>query len=148
VWVLSRPRRPAEQDPDVAEVDRARDELLERFYKATAKGEPVREVARIYSQTDVAALQAVMASEGIAILPKNAEMNVLRTGVAIQGLNDCVFMVLLKDYNRATQILQDYLEELMSRESAVKPATAIRNVAETIIGGTFVNPSASWPEIL
>jgi hypothetical protein len=148
IWALSRPKRAAELDPEVEEVDRVREGLLQRFYAATEKGETVREVARIYSQTDVAAVQALMFSEGIPLLPLNTEMNVLRTGVPIRGLNDCVFVVLQKDYETAVQILQDYLQNIAERESATTPSTAIRNVAETVVGGTFVNSSIGRPEIL
>jgi len=148
VWILAKPRRPSDVDADIEAVDREREALLGRFYDQASRGEPIREVARIYSQTDVAAIEALMASEGVAILPRNTGMNVLRTGAPVRGLNDCVFVVLQKDYERAVRILQDYLEELRMNEEAVHPATAVRNIAETLVAGAFVNPTAGRPEIL
>jgi hypothetical protein len=148
VWLLSRPKKAASTDVEVEAIDRKRAKLMDSFYEATSNGEPVRNVARIYSQTDIAAIASMLSSEGIAIVQLNPNMNVLRTGVPIQGLNDSVFVVLERDYAKAKGILQDYILDMSTRENTSSAGTIIRNVAETAIGGVMVNSDVGRPEIL
>jgi hypothetical protein len=148
VWLLSRPRKASSTDKEVDSIDQDRARLMDTFYDATANGESIRNVARIYSQTDIAAIESLLASEGIAMMQMNSNMNVLRTGVPIQGLNDCVFVVLRRDYEKARAILQDYISDMREKEQVSGAGTIIRNIAETAIGGVLVNSGVGRPEIL
>jgi hypothetical protein len=148
VWLLSRPRRTVDADPEIVAIDKEREALLSKFYAATSNGESVHQVARIYSQTDKAEIESLLCSEGIALVQVNSAMNVLRTGVPIQGLNDCIFSVLERDYEKAREIVLYYISSLDDEGHQNSAATVARNVAETAIGGTLVNASVGRPEIL
>jgi hypothetical protein len=139
------PRKAAQEDPEIAAVEKERADLREAFYSATQAGEKTRDLVRIYSQTDIAAIESLLASEGIAIMQLTPHRNILRTEVQIPGLNDCVFVVLERDYAKAIEILKDYNESMKTEAESTSASTAAE---EDATGATPDNPTVRKPELL
>lgn len=69
------PRKAVQEDPEIVSVEKESAALAKVFYKATQSGEKTRNLVRVYRQTDVAAIKALLASEGIAIVQLGPRVN-------------------------------------------------------------------------
>ena len=138
------PRKAAQADPEISAVEKERDDLKEAFYSAIQAGEKTRDLVRIYSQADIATIESLLASEGIAIMQLTSHMNVLQTEVQMPGLNDCVFVVLERDYTKAIEILKDYNEGMKSEAESTSASTG----SEGDSTGAPDSPTVRKPELL
>ena len=126
-----------------------REKALEnRFYISLRKGHRARGIVRIYSQIDIVLLKSILSSRGIASLMLNQNMNRLRTGVPIKGLNDTIWFVLDRDYAKAKAIILKYKRQRILTIGRIRANTKIRNIAEAAIAGVLVNSNIGLPEIL
>ena len=131
-----------------SDLDRKEEQLEDRFYKAVQNGEATCNLARIYSQMDIALLQSLLSSTGISTQILYGNTNNMRMGMAIPGYNDTIMVVLQKDFHRAREILVEYIENRKNDAPSVSKGTKVRNVAETLLAGAFANPNDQLPELI
>ncbi len=146
--LFSSRRFPRETRTPISELDQREKALEEKFYASLRNGDKARNLARVYSQMDLALLKSILSSMEIAFFVSNQNMNNLRTGVAVQGFNDTILVVLDSDYTSARDIVADYIINRKQSASRATAATKFRNIAETALSGLFMNPNDKLPELL
>jgi len=141
-------KKKTDSNEKASEIDQREKDLEERFYAAIRNGDRPRNIARIYSQMDLALLRSILSSKNITSFASNQNMNNLRTGAAIQGYNDTVLVVLESDYANAKDILIDYIDNRKKSSGKASAATKLRNITETALAGAFMNPNERLPELM
>jgi hypothetical protein len=146
--LLLRRHNNAAEDPVTDSIDRAQDELREKYRGGIADGNVTVKVARVYSQMDLAMLKSLLDARGIPSDLLFGAMNSLQAGLGVPGYNDAVVSVLERDAHAAREVVADYVESLVKGAEAPAAGTVVRNIAELVVGETFVNPGARRPEVL
>ena len=121
--------------------------LLNQYDRRVDKGEPSRLLARVYSQMDMALILSILSSRNIVGSTVFGITNNLRNGMGIQGYNDTWLLVLNNSYDRAREIVCDYVRRRKRTSGNVRGKTRLRNAIETLLFRWAVNGDYRLPDM-
>ena len=130
----------------------SRDELREmklqnQYDRRIRNGEMSRLLARVYSQIDMALILSILSSKNIVAKAEFGITNNMRNGIGIQGYNDIWLVVLNNDYDRAKEIMLDYVSRRKKINGNIPGRARLRNVFEGLLFKWAVNPDSRLPEM-
>lgn len=132
-----------EQSETKSSEEETSEDFDKKYFEGIEKGEPYQQFLILGGQQDCALIRSLLAADDIPSFVENENVNRMYGGVAsaVTGVFAIKLYILVKDYEKAYEIVCDYAKSKKEEFAADEETkTDIRKVAAATVTGLFFAP--------